>query len=217
MKYPLSALARLAVVGLAALTLPSRVLANAAPNAPTLTGPANSQITVFNSYVVTATDPDGDNVQYSVDWGDGSTSVTDFTASGTSLTLAHHWTAVGIYQVSAAAKDTLGNVSAATVLTVNVYTPVPTTVQVTASSPIHVRTSTSVNSSQYDQYGVLIYYSNLMVPVVFSLVSGGGTVTQSPPWSATYSAPAKTTTAVVRGCLQGGSGACANATIVVTH
>ena len=44
------------------------------------------------SYSTKATDPDGDKVKYTFDWGDGTTSVTSLVSSGTSASASHIWT-----------------------------------------------------------------------------------------------------------------------------
>ncbi|MGB4086196.1 Ig-like domain-containing protein, partial [Methanothrix sp.] len=47
-----------------------------------------------SSYIYTtrATDPDGDRVKYTFDWGDGSTSVTSLVSSGSAVSTSHTWT-----------------------------------------------------------------------------------------------------------------------------
>jgi hypothetical protein len=60
------------------------------------------------SYSTSATDPDGDQVKYTFDWGDGTTSETGFVNSGTSATRFHSWSSAGTYYVKAKATDTTG-------------------------------------------------------------------------------------------------------------
>jgi hypothetical protein len=57
------------------------------------------------SYSTSATDPDGDQVQYTFDWGDGSTTLTGIVDSGISVTATHSWSKKGTYKVRAKAID----------------------------------------------------------------------------------------------------------------
>jgi hypothetical protein len=57
------------------------------------------------SYSTSATDPDGNQVQYMFDWGDGSTSVIGPFDSDISVTASHSWSKSGTYQVKAKAID----------------------------------------------------------------------------------------------------------------
>jgi hypothetical protein len=57
------------------------------------------------SYSTSATDTDGDQVLYTFDWGDGSTSVTGAFDSGISATALHSWSKAGTYHVKAKAND----------------------------------------------------------------------------------------------------------------
>jgi len=54
------------------------------------------------------TDPDGNNVYYLFDWGDGQQSNTGWLASGQTGALSHIWASPGIYGVKVAACDTFG-------------------------------------------------------------------------------------------------------------
>ena len=62
----------------------------ATPSTPTgsTSGDSGSSYT----YSTRATDPDGDRVKYTFDWGDGSTSVTSLVSSGSAVSTSHIWT-----------------------------------------------------------------------------------------------------------------------------
>jgi hypothetical protein len=60
------------------------------------------------SYSTSATDPDGDRVKYTFDWGDGSTSETGFVSSGETAKNSHSWSSPGTYHVRAKATDSNG-------------------------------------------------------------------------------------------------------------
>jgi len=79
------------------------------PSAPTLTGPTSGVINVQYSYTVSATDPDGENVFYYLDWGDGTNSGWFGPySSGQAASAQKTWSAAGTYTVRAKAKDING-------------------------------------------------------------------------------------------------------------
>jgi C1A family cysteine protease len=82
---------------------------NNPPNAPSmLAGPNLCKISTSSSYSTLATDPDRDRVKYTFDWGDRSTSITDWVNSGENMSASHKWTKTGTYQVRAMATDSYG-------------------------------------------------------------------------------------------------------------
>ena len=80
---------------------------NNPPMAPSISGPSSGLKGVRYNYTVVTTDPDGDDVYYYVDWGDGTNSgwVGPF-PSGMMVTLNHTWSGQGTYTIKAKAKDT---------------------------------------------------------------------------------------------------------------
>ena len=84
------------------------VLPNDPPGAPVITGTTNGAAGTSYDYDFTATDPDGHDVQYYIDWGDGDTEWTSFAASGTPVTVSHTWDEQGDYTITAKAKDIYG-------------------------------------------------------------------------------------------------------------
>ena len=85
------------------------IAANRPPNTPSIpTGPISGKVKTFYSYSTSATDPDGDQVKYTFDWGDGTKSVTSVVNSGKSASAYHKWTTFGTYQVKAMATDSKG-------------------------------------------------------------------------------------------------------------
>jgi len=81
---------------------------NDPPGAPVITGTTNGAAGTPYDYDFTATDPDGDQVQYYIDWGDGNTEWTSFAASGTPVTVSHTWVEQETYTITAKAKDING-------------------------------------------------------------------------------------------------------------
>lgn len=82
------------------------------PAVPDLTGPSWALINDSVTFSVNTTDPDGDNVYYYLDWGDGTnTGWVGPSPSGVQQNIAHAWHSLGIYNVTAKAKDYHGSSS----------------------------------------------------------------------------------------------------------
>ena len=84
---------------------------NQPPSAPTINGPTKG-LPFFFSYPFTfiSTDPEGDDVSYYIEWGDGKkTDWTSYHPSGSpGYTESHNWLGIGKYTIKAKAKDTFG-------------------------------------------------------------------------------------------------------------
>ena len=91
--------------GTASITINAPPHQNKAPNMPTTTGPASGFANVAYSFNVTGTDPDNDQVKYTVDWGDGMNQSTNLGASGWKASVTHSWSAAGSYNVKAKSID----------------------------------------------------------------------------------------------------------------
>jgi len=79
---------------------------SAAPAKPqTPTGPVDMLAGDIASYETSATDPDGDKLRYIFDWGDGTSTVTDFISSGQSIQVEHQWMKGGSFDVKVRARD----------------------------------------------------------------------------------------------------------------
>ena len=63
------------------------------------------------SYSVVANDPNGDDVKCVFDWGDETTSETDYVTSGTTVESSHAWDKAGEYEVKVKVIDREGSVS----------------------------------------------------------------------------------------------------------
>jgi hypothetical protein len=85
------------------------IAANKPPNAPTkLTGPTSGTVGTSYPYVTVATDPNGDKVKYTYDWGDGTTYTTPLVNSGSTASISHKWSTAGTYLVKTIAIDSKG-------------------------------------------------------------------------------------------------------------
>jgi hypothetical protein len=83
--------------------------ANNAPNKPvTPTGPTSGITNVEYTYSGNTTDPDGDDIYYLFDWGDGTqSSWLGPYPSGNTVEASHAWSYGGTYNVKLKAKDTV--------------------------------------------------------------------------------------------------------------
>ena len=81
------------------------------PDGPTGGGIIFNRVVVGNSYTytTTTTDPEGDDVYYKWDWGDGNQSDWDGPwSSGIGVEGSHAWAESGVYEVGVKAKDVHG-------------------------------------------------------------------------------------------------------------
>ena len=84
-------------------------LLNSPPTRPVLDGPASGETGTSYTYTATSTDPDGDNIIYCFDWGDGSNEfcTTPF-PSGQTASVTHTWASDGTYTITCKASDPSG-------------------------------------------------------------------------------------------------------------
>ncbi len=77
------------------------------PTTPTIDGPAKATVGNPTRYYFNSTDPDGNFVQYLIDWGDGQTTGwTGINGSGSPIWIDHTWEKRGSYTIKAKARDT---------------------------------------------------------------------------------------------------------------
>jgi pyrrolidone-carboxylate peptidase len=81
---------------------------NIPPNTPTITGETNGAIKTLYDYAIQTTDPEQDNVQYFIDWGDNTNSgwIGPYN-SGQTVSVSHSWDSEGTFTVKVKAKDSL--------------------------------------------------------------------------------------------------------------
>ncbi|MCK5260668.1 MAG: hypothetical protein KAJ44_00630 [Thermoplasmatales archaeon] len=79
------------------------------PDAPTIDGPTFGKPDTDYTYTLVSTDPEGENVFYYIDWGDGTYEdwIGPYT-SGETIEVTHEWTNLGDYEIKAKAKDING-------------------------------------------------------------------------------------------------------------
>jgi hypothetical protein len=98
---------RLILATLAELTEPG--FPSNPPDVPEITGPTMVTVNEISTYNIVTTDPDGDDVYYFVDWGDGNNSgwIGPYN-SGIPTQTSHIWTGLGSFMVKVRAKDVYG-------------------------------------------------------------------------------------------------------------
>ena len=74
-------------------------LPNQVPLRPSFYGPKVGSRNISYVFSMVATDPDNDEVQYVILWGDGSENTTTFSSNGQSIQVAHRWDVLGFYPV----------------------------------------------------------------------------------------------------------------------
>jgi len=74
-------------------------------------GPVDMFVGDTGVYQTSSNDPDGDDIRYIIDWGDGTTSKSDFLASGGMQSFEHVWTSKGSFNVKVKARDKFGKES----------------------------------------------------------------------------------------------------------
>ena len=95
---------------------------NNPPTKPVVTGDQTGTKNTDYTYIATSTDPDNHSISYTLDWGDGTNTTSDFLANGTSYSAIHKWTSAGKYEIWAEAIDDFddgnGTLSGKTYMTV---------------------------------------------------------------------------------------------------
>ncbi|NPV61381.1 MAG: PKD domain-containing protein [Methanotrichaceae archaeon] len=85
------------------------ITSNSPPLSPALpSGPDSGRTRVYYSYSASTTDPDDDQLKFTFDWGDGTTSQSSLISSGSAASLSHRWSRTGTFSVRAMATDSKG-------------------------------------------------------------------------------------------------------------
>jgi hypothetical protein len=78
---------------------------NNPPNKPTIVGKINGKIGTSYDYTIQTTDPNQDDVQYYIDWGDNNTTITGLNQSGEEIIVSYKWNTEGTYNIKVKAID----------------------------------------------------------------------------------------------------------------
>lgn len=93
-------------VGFKGTKLKTVIVDNKPPDVPTIDGPTNGRKGIEYEYIFHATEPNGDDVFYYIDWGDKTYSgwIGPY-ANCTNVTVSHTWNKRGTYRIGCLAKD----------------------------------------------------------------------------------------------------------------
>jgi hypothetical protein len=83
-------------------------LINNAPSIPEINGPKTGKPGIEYELTFNATDLDGDDVRFFIDWGDKSSMWTSYNPSSTDVKIKHTWSKEGTYNITAIAQDIHG-------------------------------------------------------------------------------------------------------------
>ena len=81
---------------------------NQPPTAPTLDGKTSGKSGKEYEYTFNATDPDGDNIRYIINWGDNTSNTTGYNPSSTDVKVKHTFSNDSTYNITAKAQDIHG-------------------------------------------------------------------------------------------------------------
>lgn len=90
------------------LSVGPEVRYNTPAERPTIDGPITGNFGTSYEYTFSSTDPEGDDISYNLDWGDGYTTNTDFYNSGFGYKENHTWITEGTYIIKAKTIDIYG-------------------------------------------------------------------------------------------------------------
>ena len=76
------------------------------PNTPE--GPKSGIIDIKYTYSTFCNEPDGDQIRYLFDWGDGNTTMTDYYPNNEIISISHIWKEEGNYNIRVRAQDEFG-------------------------------------------------------------------------------------------------------------
>ena len=138
------------------------VAVNSAPNTQTITGPITGDPNINYAFTFTATDPDGDQVRYLIDWdNDGlldQTLPAGYVNSGTGQSQNNSWAGIGTKTFQARTEDSKGALSGWTSHTITINSPLavslttnPVTGEVSFSDTLTANVSGNI-SGNIDYY-----------------------------------------------------------------
>ena len=122
------------------------------PSTPSLNGPSPAPPTYVGqsySFWASSTDPNGDQIRYTFNWGDSTSTTTGWYSSGATAYASHTWTSTGQFSVTVTAEDSTGRFSGqSSPINVNIQNP-PTYYTLSISSGSGGTTSPSAGQYQY--------------------------------------------------------------------
>ncbi len=157
---------------------------NHAPNAPTVTGPANSTSTVSTAFSASSTDQDGDTIRYLFDWDnngviDTYSPASGYVNSGVSQNGSNIWYSATNTSFKVFAQDEHGAISSPTSRSINIGSPFSTNSPPTA--PVITGTTTGIVGVNYGFWAKSTDPDGDKIRYRFDWKDGG-----SPVWSPDY-------------------------------
>ncbi len=159
--YDIRALATDSKGALSEWSKPLTVVINTPPNNPSRpSGPISVEPGVSSFFNISAHDPDGDQINYTIDWGDDTTLIIDHIESGKVAKANHTWSKAGTYDIRALATDSKGASSEwSKPLTVVINTPPNNPSRPSGPISVEPGVSSFFNISAHDPDGDQINYT----------------------------------------------------------
>jgi hypothetical protein len=104
-------------------TIASIIQPNRSPEVPDILGPSDGIVNTGYSFVTISNDPDGDDLRYVFDWGDGETTSIPFAPEGYHVAGAHSWKEEGTYTITVSTSDGELSASAEKMIHIEAQTP----------------------------------------------------------------------------------------------
>ena len=140
----------------------TKAIINTPPSSPSINGPTSDKINSEVSFQIKSHDADGDKIRYHIDWGDGGSTTTTYSASNQTVTVSHIWTSKGDYTIRAIAEDERGGYSSWTYHSIKIgaseppyqpYSPYP------ENNSTGVKLSVTLSWKGGDPEGEKVYYT----------------------------------------------------------
>lgn len=169
----------------------------APPSTPSIGGPSPAPPTYVGqsySFWASSTDPNGDQIRYTFNWGDSTSTTTGWYSSGATAYASHTWTSTGQYTVRVTAEDSTGRTSGqSSPINVNVVNPPsqqpPTTPSVGGPSPpTYVNTNYQFSAASTDPNNDNIRYTfnwGDSTSITTGWYASGATAYASHTWTST--------------------------------
>jgi hypothetical protein len=71
-------------------------------------GPHSGRIKIKHMYTTSSIEPDGDQIRYLFDWGNGNTTITEYYSSGETVSISYKWNEQGTFNIRVRAQDEYG-------------------------------------------------------------------------------------------------------------
>jgi len=147
------------------------------------------------SYSTSAEDPDGDGIKYTFDWGDFTTSETEFMDSGETASLSHDWAEPGEYHVRVKATDDKGATSRwSELLIVTILAPTPTLSVSIFTNPVPSGESDEIKVQVFSDGNPVAGANVYLSSTLGSLDLTEGVTDEDGEFVSTYTAPLVSTT-----------------------